>query len=446
MSDEFKITVLVSGLLLFTLLIPGVSHAGPLISAPEELAVIIREGLENNQDLQSMASSVRSLKQKAGAAGALNDPRIGIAVANLPTDSFRFDEQPMTQKQLFIAQKIPWFGKLGLKSQQVLSMALRQEAVLSAKQLALAVKIADAYYRLGYVAYSLEVNRKLVGMMKQILRIAETRYSSGRGLQQDIFQAQVEISRLLDEQNLLENKKRIIEDNIHELLNRKRFESIQPCRITTGFGPDLDLPALKARALKQNPRLKVREVEMDQAKIGVELADKEYWPDVDVKVTYGQRDEDLTGHDLTDFLSASMTMNVPLWQNNRQDKNKASNAASHDAAVKAYKHLVDSLPHMVDALATEIVGLQKSYKLYVGTLIPQTRAWAGSSMDSYEVGKMEFNTMMTAQIRLLRSELKAEDYRYQIHRKLAELEQLCGGPLTGATPETSPQPSEGNMP
>ena len=210
-----NISIILYGLLLLSGLVINTGYADPLIWAPLKLEQLIKEGLENNKEIQSLEARIKSLKEGAEFSGAFNDPRIGIAVLNLPTDSFRFDEQPMTQKQLFIAQKIPWFGKLSLQSQEVLLMAKRQEAVLLAKRLEIARKIATDYYQLGVVHYSLEINRQLADIMRQILRIAETRYSSGRGPQQDIFQAQVEISKLLDEKIMLENKRRTTEDRIN---------------------------------------------------------------------------------------------------------------------------------------------------------------------------------------------------------------------------------------
>lgn len=423
-----NISIILCGLLLLSGLVINTGYADPLIWAPLKLEQLIKEGLENNKEIQSLEARIKSLKEGAEFSGAFNDPRIGIAVLNLPTDSFRFDEQPMTQKQVFIAQKIPWFGKLSLQSQEVLLMAKRQEAVLLAKRLEIARKIATDYYQLGVVHYSQEINRQLADIMRQILRIAETRYSSGRGLQQDIFQAQVEISKLLDEKIMLENKRRTTEDRINGLLNRERFKDIEPPTGMPYSEFNFSLADLQAMALKQNPWIQAKAIERDQAKIGIELADKEYWPDIDVMISYGQRDE-VMGDDLPDFVSASMTMNVPLWQNSRQDKKAASASAGHDAAMKAYKNYAESLPYKVDVLHTDILSLQKSYRLYVDTLISQTKEWANSSLAGYQVGKMEFNTMMNAQIRLLRSQEKAEAYLFSIHQKRAELEELLGGPL-----------------
>ena len=87
------------------------------------------------------------------------------------------------------------------------------------------------------------------------------------------------------------------------------------------------------------------------------------------------------------------------------------------------------MPYQVDSLATEIKNTQKNYKLYVDALLVQSEQWARSSLAAYEVGKVEFNTMVNAQIRLLRAELQAKRYLYTIYQKLAELEELIGGPL-----------------
>ena len=160
------------------------SSADLSIWAPRSLKTLIKEGLANNQDIKSLESQVKSLREEISFAGSLNDPRIGIGLLNIPTDHFRFDQEPMTQKQIFIAQKIPWFGKLDLRSQQAAMKAIRQEAILNAKRLELAREIATDYYELGFVTSSQKINDRLINLLTQLSRVSETRYASGQGLQQ----------------------------------------------------------------------------------------------------------------------------------------------------------------------------------------------------------------------------------------------------------------------
>jgi outer membrane protein TolC len=369
------------------------------------------------------------LKKEIPLAGSLEDPRLGVGLLNLPTDTFDFDQEPMTQKQIFIAQKFPWFGKLDLRSQRATLRAVWQQAILAAKRLELARKIANAYYELGLVGASLEVNERLTDMVNQLLKVAETRYATGRGLQHDVLQAQVELSQLLEEKIRLERTRRTLEDNVNELLNREVFIAVQPPKDLEFPDLRVDVGHLQEKALKENPQLKVRRTKIDIAAVEIKLAQKDYWPDMDFKLAYGQREEDFNDRDLPNFVSASVTLNIPLWQNKRQDSKLAAKKKNHEAAIKFYRNLVAVLPHRVDALVSEIHNMQKNYRLFRDALLFQADQWASSSLSAYEVGAVEFNTMINAHIRLLRFELQTINYLFRIYQKRAELNEVLGGPL-----------------
>ena len=409
--------------------VPATGTTDSPLWAPPDLARLIEEGLSQNKEIKSLEDRVESMKKEIPYAGSLDDPRLGFAILNLPTDTFDFDQEAMTQKQVFIAQKFPWFGKLDLRTQRAALKAVRQQAILDARRLELARKIANTYYELGFVATSLKTNAQLTDIVSQLLGVAETRYSTGRGLQQDVLQAQVELSKLLDEKIQLDKRRRTLEDQINELLNRESFKPVQPPKDLSYPDLQLEIEHLQDKALKENPQLRVRQAQIDIIAKEIELARKDYWPDMDVKLAYGQREEDLMGRNLPDLVTGSVTMNIPLWQKNRQNSKLAAVKKNHQAAVNFFLNLVQSLPHRVDALVTEIRDTQKSYKLFSDALLLQADQWASSSLSAYEVGQLEFNTMIGAQIRLLRFELQTSNFIFRIYQKRAELEEVLGGPL-----------------
>ena len=346
MSYFATAAVKLSGLLLGMGLLlagPAAADTAPPIWAPPALAQLIQEGLAGNQEIKSLEDRVESLKEAISFAGSLEDPRLGFAIVNLPADSLRFDRTPMTQKQIFIAQKFPWFGKLDLKSQRAALKVIRQQAVLEARRLELARNIAEAYYQLGFVATSVQINARLTDIVNQLLEVAETRYATGNGLQQDVLQAQVEMSKLIDEKISLDKRRRTLEDRINALLNRAGYTPVQP-PLDLGY-PDfqLDVKALQDEALKRNPQLKIRQADISIADKEIELARKDYWPDMDVRLAYGQRDEDRAGKSLPDMVTGSVTMNIPLWQKSRQDPKLAAVKKSRQAAFRFYRNLLESL-------------------------------------------------------------------------------------------------------
>jgi outer membrane protein TolC len=406
---------------------PGLSEI-PIWST-KALTLLLEEGLANSRALKSLTHEIDALTEQSVAMGALPDPRLGIGMLNIPTDTFDLDQEPMTQKQIFIAQKFPWAGKRALMSEDAEWSARQKQWVLENRRLTLARDIAQVWYELGFISKSVNINRRMTDLVERILNAAESRYTTGKGLQQNIFQAQVEISKLKDEAISLRTKYRAMEDRINALLSRTDY---QPVEFLDDMGDPaigLSLPELQSIALAHSPDLKVLESAVRQSKTRIQIAEKDYWPDVEVMAAYGQRDESQSGMDWADFVSATVSINLPVWQRNKQDRKLAAAAAMHQAALNAYENLAESIKHQMDALTTEIINLQDNYHLYKTSLLPQAESWARSALDAYEVGEMEFDTMINARMRQLMFELQAERYRLDVFKKRAELEALVGQPL-----------------
>lgn len=402
--------------------------AGALFHS-KELQQLRQEMLTNNQGLIALEQKVAALKEEVLAAGALDDPRLGFGVLNLPADSFRFDEAPMTQKQITLAQRIPWFGKRDLKTQRAALNALRLESILNARRLKLIRELTDAYYELGFVSVSQEINARLTDHLDQIVRVAEARYGSGKGLQQDILQAQVEQSRLMDSDNKLNRQRRSLEDRIISLLNRSAFAPIAGPQLAGLPDLGISIAEWQAVALDANPDLQTRRIEIEQAVVDIELSRKAYYPDPDLKLAYGQRDSDTSGNERSDFLSASVTFSLPVWAKRKQNRRFEAAAKRRDAARSMYQDLAAQLPHQVDAVAAELNQLKENYALYKDAILVQADQWAESARFSYEVGKVNFNTMVSAQLQELKLERQAKQYLYQFYRKMAVLDNLLGGRL-----------------
>ncbi len=421
----FRLTI-VTGMILF---LSVTVHANSPIWSSQSLTPLIEEGLANNQSLKSLEYQVDALTEQIPAAGALPDPRLGIGLMNMPVDTFRFDEEPMTQKQVFIAQKIPWTGKRGLMEEEAQWSARQKEMMLDARRLILAKEIADAWYDLGFITKSREINDRMTELVDRILNAAESRYATGKGSQQNIFQAQVELSKLYNEQIILKTKHRGLEDRINSLLNRQNYQPVVFVDNPEEPGIRLSLPDLKSAALAHNPELKIREFDILLSNTRTQMAEKDYWPDFDVMAAYGQRDESRSGQDWVDFFSTTVSISLPVWKNSKQDKKLAAAAAMQHSTEQAYENMVNNISHQLDALATEIINLQDNYTLYKQSLLPQAEEWARAALDAYEVGEVEFDTMINARMRLLMFELQAERHRIDIFKKRAELEVLIGQPL-----------------
>ncbi len=420
---QFSITVLIIAGLLPPL--PPVAAQG--ISGPPGLQALIQDAWKTNKELAALKKRINATGQKARAAGSLDDPRLGFALLNIPTDTFDFGQEAMTQKQISLSQRFLWFGRLDLQSRVLVLESARLEAEYEARKLALARQVAGAYWKLAVFERSLQVNQRLQDLVKQLLRVSETRYATGKGLQQDVLQGQVELSRLMDEKLVLEKQKQVAESRINELINRPAYVPVIP---QTGsdfaFLEGLERLDLRREILRGNPFLKARLLAIQKAKAATELANKDYYPNFDLSLAYGQRDDEPGGRDRADFMSVAVRFNIPLWQKSRQDRNLEAARLELEAARKRFAGLADGLPHRALAVVQEIGSLHENIKLYRKALIFQARQWAEAAMAAYEVGKIEFRTLLEAHIRVLRLELQADVYRFSLLDKQAELEEILG--------------------
>ncbi len=401
------------------------------VSVPPGLTVLIEEVYHNNQELLSMEENAQALLAEAPFAGSLQDPVVGIGLINVPVDSFDLDQEAMTQKLLFVAQKFPWFGTLDLRQQLVELKALEAGFLVQGKRLELAASLAEAWYELGFIRESLLVNEHLKSITTQILRVAETRYGTGKGLQQDILTGQVEISELIDEEVNLKSRELAVRAKIGGILNRGSAFTDESPGSLADFSNVPKSELLNRAALQFNPQLQARRAAIDRARVAMQLAEKAYLPDIDLRLSYGQREDNpLTGDDRADFVSATMAITVPLWQSTRQDSKLDAAKKRLAAAEKSLLGLETTLPHLIDRILAEIEGARNNYGLYRDALSVQAVHLADASMAAYAVGKVEFNTMLSARVQLLRIELGAEKYKYRIFKKLAELEKLIGTNLS----------------
>ncbi|MDZ7759905.1 MAG: TolC family protein [Desulfovermiculus sp.] len=412
-------------------------YATDSIWAPPQLEQLINEALENNRSIRSKAARTEALKTRIPAAAALPDPKVGFAVQSLPTDSFAFDQEPMTQKQVFVEQTVPWLSKLELRSDTVAGRAAEKKAELEAARLDLAREVAETWYELGYVAESQRINEEFIELMRRIRRDAESRYAVGGGQQQDIFQAEVELSGLQDEAIRLENLRKSIQHRLHELTNRERYQAIDPPSHLPEPEFRFSASALAEEALAQNPILKGLKAAINRARSETDLAVKDYYPDFNIRLSYGQREHDFNGRDLPDFISAAVAIDIPFWHKKKQSNELVAAKNDQRFAQNRYQDLKTRIPYKINSLISEIEDTGRRCRLYTQELIPQAGQWARSALDAYQVGKVEFDTMINARIRVLQFRQEASRLVYTAYQKRAELEALIGGDAAQKSREKS---------
>lgn len=414
--------VIFSGLIVFLFASAGIVRAQPGFMLT--LTEAERQALDGEPGIAAAAARAQSLAEKSIAAGALPDPQLRLGVMNLPVNSYDFDQEPMTQKQIGIQQMFPPAGSRRAMREQLghQSSALDQVAAVRQRQVLRDVREAwlETYYW-QRARQTVAGNRELFG---QLVKVTRSMYSVGRQNQQDMVRAELELSRVED---------RLLD--IDEQIRRSRAMLAQWVGAEAAARPLSDnLPGWQGyddievarEHLLQHPLLLKANAEIDTANAGIDLAKSKYKPMIGIDVSYGQREDDRFGNPRDDFVSAVVMLSIPLFAGNRQDKELNAAVHSRTASRNDRDMLLRDLNRQLDAAFARWRQLQFRIALYDETIIGQSRIQAQATLQAYQNSIGDFADVMRAYIADLNVQL--EFIRLQVERAkaYAQLDYLAG--------------------
>ena len=170
--------------------------------------------------------------------------------------------------------------------------------------------IKTAYFELAFVAESARLVEKNKQVLDQFLQISESRYTVGQGNQADVLKAQTQLSRMVDELIKLGRERRVIEAELTRALGRGPEAGAPVPEALRLQDAVLQFDALRETAIKERPQLLALQSLIDRNGKALDLARKDYYPDFDVKLSYGQRDKTLDGMRRDDLLSLTVAINL----------------------------------------------------------------------------------------------------------------------------------------
>jgi outer membrane protein TolC len=272
-----KRTIIITTILLLFAVNAGNSLAEQL-SNDSVLNELIKEAVQNNPQLQSFHEAVSVLKEAPAQARSLDNPRLKLAIMNLASDTFEFDQEPMTQKQVAIMQKLPFPGKLDLKGSMAEKSVDMAAAEYNEQKNMLIRDVKTVYAKILFLDTALEITEQNRKLLREFVTIVETKYEVGRGIQQDVIKAQLELSKMTDRLITFRQKRGTAVARINKLLNRQAqspFISSDKLQMTD-FLPSFE--ELVNIADKNRPMLKKKNHMIERSKLSVELAKKKLLP------------------------------------------------------------------------------------------------------------------------------------------------------------------------
>lgn len=407
----------------------------PLFSQPEVvkkiaiLDALIQEALENNPKIEAAIQRTLSAEKVISQAGALPDPQLSLGLMNLPVNSFAFNQEPMTGKLVSVMQMFPFPGKLSLATDmaefEAATIQYQQEEIRN--QVVQMVKLA--YFDLYAIDRALEIVLKNMALMEQFVRVAEIKYATGSGLQHDVLRAQVELSKLEDDLIMWQQKRLARTAKLNALLNRPADMPIDKISQELSLPDDIlsKLPTEKIE--RKRPLLRAWRERVQKVETAVKLARRDYWPNITVGASYNQRNDLNNGAQMHDFFSTSVSLNIPLYFKRKQKAKVAETELALAAVEAEYENVRSGILAEIESLRAELERNRKRVELYKGGILIQAQQSLESAHAGYQVGKVDFLTLIDNWMMLQNYELQYFFALSNFHRSLASYELEIGGEI-----------------
>jgi outer membrane protein TolC len=410
-------TVRLSLLLLMVLLHPALSSADGGGVALKDLE---REALANNPELRMAGMRAESADEKRAFADAMPDPMIGYSVRNIGAlGNSTVGKEEMSMEGFMVTQEIPFPGKLSTRGNIARKQAAQEHENALEMRYRVLAELRSAYYEF-YLSYrASDILSRTLDLMKNFQRIAETRYGTGQGMQQDVLRAQLEVLMLMDKLAEEERKKETQAAMINSLLGREPMAPLGSPAELPRASLEKSAGDLAAMAEAHSPLLQGKQRMKEQSEFEVSMSKREFLPDM--VVTAGR----FTRGDMKDVWEATVMFKVPLYFWNKSHGVKAANADLHAARYDFDAVRLKVLARVRELHASAMTS-EHHLQLYTTGIIPQAQLSLQSTTTNYQVGKTDFMALLDSQSLLLKYQLMEQEERVNLHKTLSMIGEMTG--------------------
>ena len=392
---------------------------------------VIREALEKNPEAQAALHTINALQRRIPQVQALPDPMVSVGWAGniLPFSTMARD--PSSYRGLTISEQFPYPGKRKLQGAIAGKDVEAAQTDYEAIRRRVTAEVKSAFYDYFYYDKAIQATNQNKELLEKLSKIAEAQYRVGQAMQQDVLRSQVEISMLIEKLTVLEQRKATAQARINAFLLQSPetplppAEEVQPGNIRYSLDDLYKMAAEHDTAAARNQKMIAR------GKLEVSLAQRQYRPDFGVSYMYQQRTEQ------PDMNGVTFSVNIPVFYKNKQRQAVAEASENLASAEKMRDNRLNEVRFELKQQYLAAKAAERLMSLYSKGVVPQSSLALESSMSAYQVGKVDFLSLLANFTTLLSYET---DYYRQLadfQTAIAQMESLTGTEISGVPTDRS---------
>jgi len=390
-----------------------------------ELSVdaLVEQVIVRNPSMAQMTAAWQAASARYPQVIAFDDPMFGFmaAPASIGSNNVEFGYR------VEVSQKLPFCGKREFRGQSALAeaSATRHDVDDVRLQLIESARSALADYYLAERA--LGVNEDGLRLLRSFRNRAKDRYEKVPGAnEQDMLQADVELGRQEQRQITLARVRSVAVARINTLLHQAPASHLPPPPQDLVVRASLpDAAKLHSLALARRPDLSAlaERIKAEEASLG--LAQKEYFPDVEISAAYDTIMGNGPARDLAPQIG--VRVNVPLQRARRDGAVAEAQARVAQRRAELVKQ-IDQTNFQVHEAYELVHESVRIVEVYEKKLLPAASGNVKAAETSYVGGRIPFVSLIEAQRNVVELQDRFYEAKAELCRRWAMLERVLGGP------------------
>lgn len=390
----------------------------------------VDRALEANPAIQEALARSRAAELRVPQVTSLPDLMLNVGQA-IQRPETRVGSQLNT---LSVSQVFPWFGKLDLRGQMATQEAIASSQLYVGRQRDVIVAVKRAFYDLAYVDTAMAISQEERALLDHYEQLSQSRYSTGQGLQQAVIKIQAEITKVVSRLDTLNQQRVTLATRLNTLMNRPPDTPLPPVVRPTLPDVDLDLDELYRLGDEHRQELLASRALIERSERGIDLAKKDYWPDVAIGASY----TNIIGRDVLppppdngkNALTVSVGVSIPLW---REKYRAGVQRATEEtlAQRRHYEAVQNEVEFAVRDQVARLKTLRGQVRLFNDVLIPQAEEALRSTESAYQTGQVGVLDLLDSERVLLQVRLGNARQEADFLVALAELERAVGTKFPG---------------
>ncbi|MCX7991434.1 MAG: TolC family protein [Proteobacteria bacterium] len=380
--------------------------------------------LKENPRIKAMESEVEMLKKRIAVSSSLEDPKVKIGLNNIPVNDFSLRKEDMTSKEIGISQMIPLGGKRGIKEEIAIKEYYKALQRLRKERIETLNMFRMNFYELNYIRSSQKIVEEIREYLNLVVDIETSGNKSGMGSLANVIKANIERSMLEEEIINLTQKEKEVLKNISYLAGRDL--SVNFSNISTFRFENLNLNEILDRVFIENPDIKILKLDKEISELETSLREREYYPDLELGISYMQRDDSPYGMKRADMISAMAVFNIPLWYKSKNMPMIAEMQRKRSFTDKLIEDKKNELSAKLETNISLLKKWEKLYLLYKKDLIPQNELLLDTLISRYRTGLGDFMQVIDTLRTLLKYKRETEMMKKEYLSTISQINSLSG--------------------